>query len=437
MIPTKLSKEEEISPLAVWGILLFGFAIRAAYVLSVKVLPWSDMAQWDQARLSIVHGLPYTAGWTPLYPIILALITKLFGESYVLLNMANALFSTLTCFYIYLCAKEVFGKKTAYIALIMSAVYVDLIWYCSVMLAETLGIFILTIIVYRVIKNRNFALSGVVLGLACMTKGLFIIALPAFLFWIYYKYKEERWLKKAALFSVFTFLTIMPWSIRNSLVQKAPSLLEPTWADTIFIGHNPYATGGADYYFLDHDYGKFYVDSTISPAEKGRICVQKAVKFISENPLKELQLTLLKISKHLTFATSFALYRADYPIRKTMFVLSLLENMVIFPLCVLGLVFSFRDKNAVGFAAIIAVFVGIFVTLFCAEGRKRIPFIPSLLILASYGASLLPGIIAEIKKGETGKIRGRLMTASVLSGLLFLNFIYQVTTRAQDVLQRF
>ncbi|MDD5208152.1 MAG: glycosyltransferase family 39 protein [Elusimicrobiales bacterium] len=433
------AKPEEKDPArpVFWGLLLFGFALRTAYVFSVKVLPWSDMASWDMARSALAAGLPYPVGWTPLYPIVLALVTKVFGESYVLFNMVNVLFSTLTCLFIYLCAKEAFGRKAGYISLVLSAVYVDMIWYCGVMMAETFGMLLLTVTVYLVIRNKSSALGGFFLGLTCMVKALFIIGLPAFLFWIYYKYKEEGWLKRAVIFTAFTFLTILPWSIRGARLKDTPTILEPTWADTIFVGHNPYATGGADFYFNQEEYGKFYVDDSLSKAEKSRICLDKALTFIRENPWREVQLFFLKISKHLSFVSSFSFYSGDYPARKTMFVLSLLENMIIFPLCVLGIAFSFKDKNAAGPIAIIAVFVGVFVTLFCAEGRKRMPFIPSVLILASYGASLLPGVIEAVKKGEAGKMRGRLGAAAVCSGLLFLNLLYQVATRYRDVLGRF
>lgn len=437
MIKEETDTGKGLSRSAFWGLLLSGFALRAVYVFNVKVLPWSDMAMWDQTRLALVNGLPYPAGWTPLYPIVLALVTKLFGENYVLFNMVNVVFSSLTCFFIYLCAKECFGRKAGHISLLLSAVYVDMIWYCGVMMAETFGMLLFTMAVYLLIKNKHAALSGFFMGLTCLVKAVFIVGFPAFLFWIYYKHKEEGWLKKAAIFSLFTFLTILPWSIRGARLKDNPAVLEPTWADTIFVGHNPYATGGADFYFNQYEYGRFYVDDSLTSAEKSRICLRKALVFIRENPWREVQLTLLKISKHLSFVSSFSFYSGDYPARKTMFVLALLENMFIFPLCALGIAFSFRDKNAVGPIGIIAVFVGVFVTLFCAEGRKRMPFIPSVLILASYGASLLPGIIEAVKRGEAGKIRGRLSSAAVCACLLFLNLLYQVATRYQDVMHRF
>ena len=69
--------------------LLAAFAIRAAYAWFTDVPPGNDAADWDLARLSILHGRPYTAPWTPLYPAVLALFSKIFGESYFLLNCVS------------------------------------------------------------------------------------------------------------------------------------------------------------------------------------------------------------------------------------------------------------------------------------------------------------------------------------------------------------
>lgn len=428
---------EKRERLALWGMLAFGFALRAAYIISSKVPLFSDMLEWDKARLAIVHSLPYSANWTPLYPAALALVTFIFGDNYVVLNLANAVFSTVTCWYIFLSAREVFGKKTAYLALLLSAVYVDMIWYCSVMLAETLGMMLLTILAYRIIKDKNSAVNGLVFGLTCMTKGLFLLCLPGLLFWIWYKNRPGAWLKKAALFSVFAFLAILPWSIRNMGVYKKPVMLEPHWAMAIFDGHNPYSTGSCDYLFLGTEYGKFYNDPSLSIVEINRICLEKSIDFALHNPLKEIQLTLLKTSKHLAFTTSFVLYRADFPVKKLMFSASVLQNMLLFPLCVLGMVFSFRDRKAFGFSILILSFVGIFITLFSAEVRKRMPFVPFMLILAAHGALLLPGLIERLRARDTKGIAGKLAVSAAVCALLYINFAYQLVTRWKDVAGRF
>lgn len=431
------NNEEKRDRLILWGGAALAFALRAAYALAVDIPPYNDPLQWDAARLSILKGLPYTAAWPPIYPAFLALVTKLFGEGYNVLYVGNAFLCTLTSLVIYFCAKEVFGARTARIALLLSAVYVDLIWYCGVLMAENPAVLLFTLTVYSVVKNRHPAVSGVLLGLACMAKGLVILSAPALVFWLYYKYKNERWLKKSVLAGAFTLLTLLPWSIRNLVFYKDVVVLEPTLGCTIFDGHNPYATGGVDYLFIGTEYGRFYTDPALSTTEKDKICMRKAIEFIKNNPLREIPLTLRKFSKQLTFATSFVGYRADYPARKAMFVLALLQNLVLFPLCILGVAFSIRDRNVAGFVAIIAIFVGVFSTLFTAEVRKRMPFVPLLLILAAHGAALLPGIIERVRKGETGELRRRLVVSAILSSLLFLNLVFQVSTRYRDVLERF
>ena len=422
-------------PRAAWWLLGLAFALRAVYVINVGVLPWSDMEVWDQARLALAAGQAYQAHWTPLFPITLAAVTRIFGDSYVLMNMVNVVLSTATCLVIYLGAREAFGRKAGFLALLLAATYVDFIWYCSVMLAETMGLLFFTLAAYFVIRGRSAALAGFMLGLACLTKALFIIGLPAFVFW--YWFRGNGWLKRALLFCLLTALTIAPWSLRNRYAQAAPSVLEPTWADTIFIGHNPYADGGPDFDVMDTEYGAFYRDPALKPSERSRIALDKALKFIRENPRREAELFFLKLPKHLTFGTAFGFYLQPYPARVPMFVLAVFTNMLVFLLAALGGAYAWKDRNGAGPLAIIGIFVGVFVTLFCAEGRKRMPFLPMVIMLAGHGAALLPGVIADLKARRGAALRGPLLAAVITGSLLALNFAWQTATRMGDVVKRF
>lgn len=422
-------------PRGAWWLLGLALLLRAGYVAIVKVPPWCDMGLWDLARRSLAAGQGYPASWTPLFPLLLAGVTKVFGDSYVLMNMVNAVFSAGTCLFVYLGARAAFGRRAGFLALALCAFYIDFIWYCGVMLAETLGLFFFTAALYCVIRGRSAALAGFMLGLACLTKAVFIIAMPAFLFW--YWYRGEGWFRRALLFAGLTALTIAPWSVRNRYAQTDPSMLEPTWADTIFIGHNPYADGGPDFDVMDTEYGAFYRAMENDHAARSRIALDKALTFIRENPGREVQLFFLKLSKHLTFATAFGFYREPYPARAAMYALALLTNMLVFLLAALGGAYAWRDRNGAGLLAVIGIFVGVFVTLFCAEGRKRLPFVPAALMLAGYGAALLPGVIAELKERRAAALKGSLLAAAIVSALLVLNLLYQAGTRASDVVKRF
>ena len=429
---------EKKERLVLWWALALGFALRAAYAAAAtRVAPWSDMLDWDKARQALAYGLPYNANWTPAYPAALALVTKVFGESYLAFYAANAAFSAATCAMVFLIARDAFGRRTAWLALFFSVFYVDMIWYSGVMLAETMGMLLFAFTAWLVVRDRHPALAGLAFGLTCLVKGLFLLALPAFLLWLWYKYRSEGWLRKAVYFSLLTGLTILPWSLRNMYANKGAVMIEPHWALAIFDGHNEYATGGTDYDFIGTEYGKFYNDPNLSMVEKGRISKEKALEFALNNPLRELQLTVLKASKHLVFTTSFVLYRTDYPLRKTLYVLSALQNTLLFPLCVIGLVFAFRDRNAFGLSLIILFFAGAFITLFAAEVRKRMPIVPFLLVLAAHGALLLPGLLERLRARDTAGIRGRLIAAGTACALLYANFFYRIAVRWQDVLGRF
>ncbi|HCC47212.1 MAG TPA: hypothetical protein DEQ38_03720 [Elusimicrobia bacterium] len=422
---------------AVIALLLAALLIRVLYAAFNGVLPWNDMAGWNQGRLELLRGEPYTVHWTPLYPFLLAQVSRLTGENYFLLNCVNAVLNTFACLFTWQAAREVFGRRTALLALAAAAFYVDTVWYSATMLAENLALMMIALLTLRFVKDGKPAVNGFIFGLACLTKGLFLALFPGFIYWLYLKYRLEGWRKKAAVFTGVALLTIAPWAARNFMVYKAPVLLEPHWASAVFVGHNPYATGGCDYYFLDHEYGDFYKDPSLSIIETNRIFIKKSVEFALGNPLRELQLVVLKASKHLTFSTSFVYNSGDYPARKWMYALSLLQHMLIFPLCVFGMAFSFSDKKAFGFSMIVGILAGAFITLFSANTRMRIPFASAMLVLAAHGAALLPGLLAKVRSGGAGEIKGRLYAAVSVTALLYLNFLYQLLTRYRDVTSRF
>jgi 4-amino-4-deoxy-L-arabinose transferase-like glycosyltransferase len=417
------------------GILIFAFLIRAAYVMCVNVLPWNDMMLWDGARRSLAYGTPYTAYWTPLFPAFLALLTRIFGENYKVFNLFNALFSALTCLYIYLCAREAFGRKTAYIALGAAALYTDMIWYCGVMLSETPGMFLISALAYHVVKDGNAAVSGLLFGLLCWERGLFLIALPAFVIWLWYRNRTGAWFKKTALFCACFAAVVLPWSLRNYRVYNT-FILEPHWVYSMAGGHNAHSDGGYN----------TEVAGEVAKAEHGEIdaaalrrdMFKGSFVFALHNPVREVQLVFLKASKQFVFTTSFPFYRlGDYPGKKAFFAAAFLENLVFFPLCVLGLVFAFRDRNGLGFSLIVLAFAGAFITLFDSDVRKRMPFVPFMLVLAAYGAVKVPEIMAAFREGKAGAMSGRLATAGLISGAMIANSLVKTATRLQDVLQRF
>ena len=418
-------------------LLLIGLVVRIIYVSQIKILPWNDMAMWDKARLSILQGTKYDVNWPPVYPLFLAALSFLFGNSYIVIGIAQSVVSSLTCLLIYLIAKDTFNNKVGLISLAISCFYIDMFWYSGVLLAETLGLFLFTLVIYFIIKEKSHIITGFLFGLTLLTKGVFLITLPGIILWLFLKSDKNKVVSNISRFVILTFLTISPWTVRNYFEYKSFVLLEPHYGINVFVGHNPSATGGADYYFIDYDYGKFYKDDSLSIVEKSRIGLKIAFDFAVTHPFREIQLFFLKLSKYCTLSTHFDFYSAGYPLRKTFFVLAILTHSMLFPLFILGMVFSLKNKNAIGLTIIICNFTLVLITLFCVYGRMRFSSVSSIIILASYGISVIPEILDKLKRNEFADISKKLKLTVILTALLYANFIMQAITRSKDILNRF
>lgn len=413
------------------------FAVRLAYSwLASGVPPWNDMAMYDSARLALLDGRPYPIAWPPLYPLFLAGITKVFGGGLSPLYAAQAAVSALTCLPVYLAGREAFGRRAALAALVVCAFYVDAVWYSSVLLAETLGLFFLAWAVYFLLRGPRPAAAGAALGLACLCKGAFLIALPPACLWLLLDGGFKAGLKRAAALGAVTLLLILPWSFRNYRTYGKFVLLEPHIGLSLFLGHNPSATGGCDYYFVGQDYASFYSDASLSPTERDERAKRAAVEFALANPRREVELFLLKLSKYWSFRTHFDLNNGPYPLRKQFYLLSLLTHLLLFPAAALGAALAFRDRRSWLFTLLIVGYTMVFTVLFSAFGRMRFPLYPFIILLGAHGAAQLPSVLAELRAGSAAA-RGRLAAAAGITFLLFANFAYQTATRLRDVAGRF
>lgn len=422
----------------VLALLALAAALRLAYAWAARgVLPWNDMAYYDAARLAILNHQPYPVDWPPLYPIFLAAVTYVFGESYLVLYAAQTVLSTLTCLLIYLITKETFGRAAAFIALAVAAVYVDTLWYSAVLMAETMGVSLLVLTVYLLLKKARPALSGAAFGLTCLTKGAYLIALPAICAWNVIRFGFKEGTRKSLILIAVFLLVVLPWTIFNSRRSNSFVLLEAHTGVSMLVGHNPYATGGCDYDFVGKDCCKFYSDRTLSTLQIDAIAKKYAINYILNNPVRELQLFALKLSKYWSFRTHFDMNNGPYPLKKWLFFLSMAMHMFIFPAFIFGAVFSLDNRDGLISLLMIAAYTLIFTLLFSAFGRMRFSLAPFMIILAAKGAVVLPELAAKIRAGDLAGIKGKLAAALSLSAVMYANFIYQAVSKYSNVAARF
>ena len=89
----------------------------------------------------------------PGYPLIIALLFKVFGENYIFPIILNAIISSLIPLIVFFLARKIYGLKVAFLSFIWSSIYLLHIRYIPRILKEEFVYFLLPLIVYLIIKD--------------------------------------------------------------------------------------------------------------------------------------------------------------------------------------------------------------------------------------------------------------------------------------------
>jgi 4-amino-4-deoxy-L-arabinose transferase-like glycosyltransferase len=190
-----------------------------------------------------------TAWTTPVYPLLLGGVMRVFGPytfaSYVAAVVLNILFSAAVCVPLYLAAKRIGGVRLAAVATWLWAVFPNAILLTYESLWETslsalLGATLLwaTLCVAASRNQRAWVGYGLLWGLALMTNAVLLSLLP-FLLWWAVRNKSQIRLAAAAL--GITTLCCVPWTVRNYAVFRAFVPLRSILGLQLWVGNNPQA----------------------------------------------------------------------------------------------------------------------------------------------------------------------------------------------------
>jgi hypothetical protein len=198
-----------------------------------------------------------TAWLTPVYPLLVAGIFRVFGiftrASFFAVVLLNALFSSGVCVPIFYAGKRIAGpgvaSGTAWLwALFPNAVMFPFEWVWDTSLAALLGASILwaTIEAAESHRWRDWCLYGLLWGFTLMTNPSLGSLLPFLLGWAAYRaYRVEQprgtefHAKMPALAAVcIAILCCLPWTIRNYAVFHRLVPLRSNLPLELYIGNN-------------------------------------------------------------------------------------------------------------------------------------------------------------------------------------------------------
>lgn len=255
-------------------ILLFFIALVSGFFWNQKIFGYkltSDQRLYDFIAVDIIAKGQFTAQGQdtyaePLYPFFLAGIYKVFGRSHDIVRIIQIVFFALMAVLIYLIAESLAGHKIAVWPALLTALFYGIANQAGLLLSENLFIFLIVLDVYifnKALRQNNnilLAISGVLLGLATLTRGvvefLFIFAVIVVFINYFRKISFAKIIAKCAVL-VFCFaLIVMPWilwgSSGNTVSSRAGRVLfsRAEWMEKLYTRYPAHFAGHfLGYYF--------------------------------------------------------------------------------------------------------------------------------------------------------------------------------------------
>ena len=334
-----------------------------------------------------------TAWMTPLYPLLLSFILRVFGvytyNAWAAAVLMNICFSTLACLPVYYAAKRIGGTSLALLAGWLWAIFPNAIllsfqslWDTS--LSALLGISVVWATLRLADSRRTWewCAYGFLWGIALMANAALLSLLPFLLGWACWK---NRNVTRAALALAITVACCIPWTIRNYRTFHAFVPLRSVLGLQLWVGNNSEAKIvwlGTQHPIHDAAEREHYV-------EIGEVAYMKekrdnAIRYILTHPAHEAELIAGRFVMIWSGGSPAPL--ADFLSNQSLwFRYVLLFNIAAATAALAGsiLLFKRRSAFAIPIAAGPAIFpFAYYMTL--ALPRYRHPIDPTLMILLAY-----------------------------------------------------
>ncbi len=228
-----------------WLIVAVAFCLRLALILlyeantskqALSVIPF--LFEPGNIAYSLAHGHGFssplrvetgpTAWMTPVYPLILAAIFKLWGSytypAYLAAVLFNITCSALTCMPIFAAGKRVAGLGAAVGAAWLWAIFPNAILLpVQSMWDASLSALLAAMILWKTLSLptssglRSWSAYGLLWGLTLMTNATLVLLLPFLLGWLVWRCHKTEGLRFTGplLSAAIALLCCVPWTIRN------------------------------------------------------------------------------------------------------------------------------------------------------------------------------------------------------------------------------
>jgi 4-amino-4-deoxy-L-arabinose transferase-like glycosyltransferase len=338
-----------------------------------------------------------TAWMTPLYPLLLSAIMRLFGiytfQSWVAAVLMNICFSTVACIPIYYVGKRIggigLGAGAAWLwAIFPNAILLSYQSLWDTSLSALLGATALwaTVAIAGSTRKRDWAACGFLWGVILMANAAVLSLLPLLLGWAAYQASKTSKFaaRDVSLACAVIILCCVPWTIRNYLMFHNIVPLRSTLGLQLWVGNNPGARViwlGEHHPINDASERRQYIEMGELPYMAAKL--RNAVDYILTHPRHEAELIRGRFVMLWAGGTPHPVDDFIHS-RSGWFRYVLLFNLCAAFGALLGIVFLFLKRSVYAFplAAGPVVFpLAYYLTL--ALPRYRHPIDPTLMLLTA------------------------------------------------------
>lgn len=448
------------------ALLAVGLGLRLVTLAGTldKPLLIGDEQHYHLLATSLLHGHGFAWGpghltsmRPPLYPAFVAAVWWLTGaDGLQIVRLAQILLSLVNGVVVYLLARALFGEGVAVLATAGFVFYPSLIAYDFLVLTETLftlllSVFVLTTVTLLRTGRPTAALAaGIGLGLAALTRSI-LWTFPLILCPLIYASTSgtrRRRLALAALVLIGYVLTIGPWAVRNTRLQRTLTVVDTHGGVALRMGnyeHTPLdrpwdavALSGEQSWshgLRDKNPGR----SPWTEGEREKLATREALAYALSHPGLTLHRTLLKLAdfwgleRDLIAGFQRGYYRPG-PVLESLGALAItLSYVALMLLASLGVFLSPpHDTRAHALILLLIAFVAGLHALAFGHSRYHIPLVPLLLL---YGASALQERAWRHVVDGWRPVAGLLVCATLLLSIWAREVLSRDADRIRDLLR--
>lgn len=299
---------------SVWCIALAALILRVAYFLYMAylippavlaVVPFQNEVGNVASALAEGRGFCClfrqatgpTAWLSPVYPLLVACIFKLFGtftlrSLYATVSL-NCIFSGLATVPLFYAAKRIAGVTTAVVAGWIWAIFpagivlpFQWIWETSLSVLLAAALLWCTIKLKDSSRQRDFALYGLLWGISLLTNPALGAVLPFLIGWLLYQHPGNRVLQlRLGLITLgMICLACLPWTIRNYAQFHRVIPLRSNFPSEFWSGNNEIFDEHSRQVNRITRYEQVHLYAELGENEFLREKMEKALDFVRAHP---------------------------------------------------------------------------------------------------------------------------------------------------------